>query len=66
MLEKKFYIKCNIAPMSYLYWSGVAWTKDLHRAMKFESEKSGKKELALLSPPRKYDLKGPGPEVFDF
>jgi len=66
MREQNFYIKCNISRMEYLYWSGVTWTKDLHRAMKFDSEAKGKKELSALSPPRMYDRKGPGPEVFPF
>lgn len=66
MAIQHFYIKCNIAYMQYLYWSGTAWTKDLHRAMRFTTEQEGKRELATLSPPRVYDPKGPGPEVFPF
>lgn len=66
MPQQHFYIKCNVSRMEYLYWSGVAWTKDLHRAMKFDSARQGEKELATLSPPRFYDRKGPGPEVFAF
>lgn len=66
MLQQNFFIKCNVSHLEYFYWSGVTWTKDLHRAMKFDSGRQGKKELRTLSPPRYYDRKGPGPEVFEF
>ena len=68
-MERNFYIKCNtlaLGPSPYLYWNGVTWVTDFHRAMKFVSERDGKKELANLSPPRIADKKGPGPEVFEF
>lgn len=68
-MRRYFYIKCNtleIGNSPYLYWSGVAWTKDLHRARRMESENEAQVELAALSPPVIVDKKGPGPEVFEF
>jgi hypothetical protein len=68
-MEKHFYIKCNtveVGPSPYLYWSGVAWVKELLRARKFATEAEGEKELRDLSPPVIVDKKGRGPEVFEF
>lgn len=68
-MEKSFYIKCNtvaLGPSPYLYWNGVAWVTEMHRARKFSSEAEGKKELTTLSSPAIADKKGPGPEVFEF
>jgi hypothetical protein len=68
-MERNFYIKCNTLALGnspYLYWNGVTWVTDLHRARKFASEAEGKRELVNLSPPRIVDKKGPGPEVFEF
>jgi hypothetical protein len=72
-MERNFYIKCNVQSVlsrfsnsPYLYWNGVNWVTDFHRARKFASEAEGRKELLTLSPPRIVDKKGPGPEVFEF
>lgn len=68
-MPRFFYIKCNtleIGNSPYLYWSGVTWTKDLHRARRMESESEANKELTTLSPPLIVDRKGRGPEVFEF
>ncbi len=68
-MQTRFYIKCNtveLGPSPYLYWSGVAWVKELHRARPFDTEREGEKELRDLSPPVIVDKKGRGPEVFEF
>lgn len=68
-MESHFYIKCNtvaLGPSPYLYWNGVSWVTELHRARKFLTQAEGEKELRDLSPPVIVDKKGPGPEVFNF
>lgn len=63
-MEPMFRIKCNVGYLNYLYWSGVTWTQNMLSAQIFDTEKAAQKELKDLSPPRFYDPKGPGPEVF--
>ena len=66
VLNQAWRIKCNVRYMVYLYWSGVEWTPKLERARVMDSESEARRELRDLSPPREYDKKGPGPEIFNF
>lgn len=62
-MKLRFMIKCNTGYMQYLYWSGVAWVRDIKSARIMESRREAEKELETLSVPNVAD-RAARPEVF--